>query len=504
GYQLNGNPQNIKIASGKDNALTFYDDPLSTLIVRLFIDGTENEPISGAAFKVVDGSGKSVGPDDGVYYTDHAGMFTLENLEPGVTIKARLIKIADEFVLDGTPQDILMESGDVQSLTFWAKRAGSLTIRSLDSVTRQPIPNVEFKVTYADGRPVDTANGQQSSNGQYFTDANGEIRITGIVGTVVVTEEKTADNYTMDSANRSQTVVVRPADGQTLTFFDAPAQGLTVQLYVKGTTTPISGAKFLLTDGTGAKLGDENGEFTTDENGRFSLSGLKPGLTVKVKQISTLDAYIPDGTPKTVTIKTDSEQTVTVYNAPKQTLTVRLYVKGTETPIPGAKFLLRDSGGALVGENNGVFTTNDNGEFTIIGLTPGVTITATQTESVSGYVLDETPQNILIKSGNAQSLAFYNAPKGALVVKKLDAATEEPLAGAEFKILTISGTPVDDNEGKTSTKGIYRTDANGEITLLKLQPGVYTVTETKAPSGYVLDSEPHGVFCQGEVGSFHN
>ena len=28
GYQLNGNPQNIKIASGKDNALTFYDDPL--------------------------------------------------------------------------------------------------------------------------------------------------------------------------------------------------------------------------------------------------------------------------------------------------------------------------------------------------------------------------------------------------------------------------------------------------------------------------------------------
>ncbi|MBP5718721.1 MAG: hypothetical protein J6X53_07070, partial [Abditibacteriota bacterium] len=212
-----------------------------------------------------------------------------------------------------------------------------------------------------------------------------------------------------------------------------------------------------------------------------------------MKQISTLDAYIPDGTPKTVTINPDSEQTVTVYNAPKQTLTVRLYVKGTETPISGAKFLLRDSGGALVGENNGVFTTNDNGEFSIIGLTPGVTITATQTESVSGYVLDETPQSILIKSGNAQSLVFYNAPKGALVVKKLDAATEEPLAGAEFKILTISGTPVDDNEGKTSTKGIYRTDANGEITLLKLEPGVYEVTETKAPSGYVLDSEPQTV-----------
>ncbi|MBQ9346865.1 MAG: hypothetical protein IJT94_05910 [Oscillibacter sp.] len=493
GYQLNGNPQNIQISAERQNVLTFYDDPLSTLILRLYVDGTENEPLSGAAFKVVDGSGKSVGPDDGVYYTDKAGMVTLDNLEPGTTIKARLIKLPDGFVLDGTPQDILMESGSVQSLTYWAKRSGSLTIRALDSVTRSGVPHAEYKVTYADGRPVDTANGSVSSSGRFFTDSNGEIRITGIAGTVIVTEEQTASGYTMDAANRTQTVVVNPADGQTLTFFDTPAQQLTVQLYVKGTTTPISGARFLLTDGTGAKLGDQDGEFVTDENGRFSLSGLASGAVVKVKQLSTPDGYLNDSAAKTITIKTGNEQSVTLYNSPKQTLIVKLYEKGTTTPIAGGKFLLKDSGGAFVGENNGVYTTDRNGEFTITGLTPGATITAVQTETVSGYVLDSTAQSILIKSGNAQSLVFYNAVKGAVTVRKIDAATEKPLAGAEFKILTIGGAPVDDNEGRTSTQGIYRTDENGEINLLKLEPGVYTVTETKAPAGYVLDSQPQTV-----------
>ena len=68
------------------------------------------------------------------------------------------------------------------------------------------------------------------------------------------------------------------------------------------------------------------------------------------------------------------------------------------------------SAGAFIGNDNGEFTTDRNGQFTITGLTPGVTVTATQTATVSGYILDTSPQNILIKKGNAQSVTFYNAP----------------------------------------------------------------------------------------------
>ena len=196
GYVLNGEPQTVVIGNGTNavtsgtvtggNSLIFYDEPLSTLIIHCYIDGTENEPLVNIGFKIVDGSGKAIGPDDGIYYTDRVGNITLANLEPGVTVTARIIKISPDFVLDGLPQDIVMESGTVQELTFWAKRQGSLTVRVLDKLTRESISGVEFNVKYADGRPVDTANGQISSAGQYFSDSNGEISISGITGTVIV------------------------------------------------------------------------------------------------------------------------------------------------------------------------------------------------------------------------------------------------------------------------------------------------------------------------------
>ncbi|MBQ9349339.1 MAG: hypothetical protein IJT94_18710, partial [Oscillibacter sp.] len=281
GYVLDGEPQTIVIGNGGNtvvssgtaarsgtaggNALVFYDSPLSSLIVHCYVDGTDNEPLTNVGFNIVDGSGRSVGYNDGVYYTNNAGNITLTDLQPGVTINARMIRVPAGFVLDGQPKDIVMESGSVQELTFWAKRQGALAVRALDQRTREPIPNVEFRIAYADGRPVDDIGSQTSSGGIYTTDASGEIHITSISGAVVVTEQRTVDGYTMNPASTMQTVTVNPAETQTLSFYDIPSQALTVQLYARGTTDPIAGARFLLTDGTGARIGSEDGEFVTDE-----------------------------------------------------------------------------------------------------------------------------------------------------------------------------------------------------------------------------------------------
>ena len=48
-------------------------------------------------------TGAAVGPDDGVYYTDHAGEIVLDGIEPGTTVIAREIKTVEGYVLDGTP-----------------------------------------------------------------------------------------------------------------------------------------------------------------------------------------------------------------------------------------------------------------------------------------------------------------------------------------------------------------------------------------------------------------
>lgn len=75
-------------------------------------------------------------------------------------------------------------------------------IRKLDSVTKEPLAGVEFELTYAEGGYVDDANGHLSSKGLYTTDSNGEIRISGVTGTIVVKETKTIDGYTIDPATR--------------------------------------------------------------------------------------------------------------------------------------------------------------------------------------------------------------------------------------------------------------------------------------------------------------
>ena len=76
-------------------------------------------------------------------------------------------------------------------LIFWNERAGSLVIQKKNSLDGSPLAGVQFQLTYADGSYVDYDNGHMSSKGLYETDSSGEIRITGITGTVIAKELKT-------------------------------------------------------------------------------------------------------------------------------------------------------------------------------------------------------------------------------------------------------------------------------------------------------------------------
>ncbi len=118
------------------------------------------------------------------------------------------------------------------------------------------------------------------------------------------------------------------------------------------------------------------------------------------------------------------------YNTPTTTLVLQKFIEGTKNePLPGVEFLVTDSSGAAVGPNNGVYTSGADGRVVITDLTPGTTVTARETKTVEGYVLDGTPQSILIKEGEVQTLTFWNKPAGTLVIRKLNSVTKEPLAG---------------------------------------------------------------------------
>ena len=504
GYILDETPKNIVVRSGVANSLIFDNEPGTTLIIRKFIEGTENEPLSGVCFKVVDGAGAAVGPDDGVYYTDKAGEIVLEGIEPGTTVIAREVKTVEGFVLDGTPQDIKIVGGRVQQLTFWNKRAGTLVIHKKDKVSGEMIPGAQFQLTYANGGYVDNDNGHLSSNGLYITDDKGEIRISGVVGTIVAKEVKAAPGYVIDSGTQTQTVTVNPLDTQTLTFLNEPLCSLTITKLDSVTGKPVPNTQFMVKDGNGNVLAT----CTTGKDGTATVTGLVPNSTVVVVETRVPDGYVLNTTPQVITVKngantltgssgtggtptnpggiTGGGNDVVVENDPKTTLTIQKYVDGTTDPIQGVTFLVTDSSGAVVGPNNGEYVTDRNGRIVIEGLEPGVTITARETRAASGYVLDTTPQSIKIKVGQGQTMTFFNKAEGGLELIKVSASdSTQRIPGTTFEIRKMDGALVE-----TVTTG-----KDGRIHV-NLDAGSYYAVEIEAAQGFKLDATHHDFTVQ--------
>ena len=390
-----------------------------SLIIHKYIEGTNNEPLAGVAFKVTYGNGAAVGSGDGVFYTNAAGEIVIEGLEPGETITAREIKTVDGFVLDGAPKTVKITAGSqAPELVFWNAKAGELVIRKLDSVTKQPLAGVEFELTYAGGGYVDNANGHLSSNGLYTTDSHGEIHISGVTGTIVVKETRTIDGYTIDEATRTQTVTVYPMDMQTLTFYNAPKQTLTIQKYVDGTTVPIQGVAFLITDSSGAYVGPNNGEYVTDKNGQIVITDLIPGVTITARETKTANGYVLDTTPQSILIKQGVAQTLTFFNKVEGGLElIKVSESDATKRIPGVTFEIRRMDGGLVttvptGSTGRVHVNLDAGNYY-----------AVEIEAAQGYKLDSTPHYFTVQDGKTTTLTVKNKPFSGILIHKTDSVT---------------------------------------------------------------------------------
>nr|WP_326153440.1 SpaA isopeptide-forming pilin-related protein [uncultured Oscillibacter sp.] len=477
-------------SNSSGNDLTFENDPKMSLTIHKYVEGTANEPLAGVAFKVVDGSGKPLNPDGGIYYTNDAGEIVLEGLEPGTTITAQEVKTVDGYVLDGRPQSIKIEAGKAQNLTFWNKPAGSLVIRKLDKQTGKPLAGVEFEAIYAEGGYVDTDNGHLSSKGLYTTDDHGEIHISGIVGTVVVKETRPLPGYTIEPGRESQTVTVNPQETQTLTFYNIPANTLTIQKYVDGSDNePLAGVEFLVTDSSGAVVGPNNGYYTTDKDGRISIPGLTPGTTITVKETKTLDGFILDGQPQSITIKEGEAQSLTFRNKRAGGLIINKIDAVSKEPLAGVKFRITYADGSNVDldggkiSSNGLYTTNTEGQIVISGITG--TVIVTELEALPGYVLDPNAksQTVQVHPNDTQTITFQNTPIGGLTIIKKDEESGERISGVQFEIRKLNGEVI----------GTYTTDRTGVITLPQAEKGWYQVTELQAAKGYRLDSQPYQI-----------
>ena len=487
GYIKDETPKTIVVRSGVPNSLTFDNEPSTTLVIHKYIEGTENEPLSGVAFKVVDGSGAAVGPDDGVYYTDKAGEIVLNGLEPGTTVVAREIKSVDGFVLDGTPQDILIKAGTVQNLTFWNKRQGALIINKLDAVTKKPLAGVTFKITTAAGEFVPDENGKISSNGLYYTNDSGQIILKGVTGTLVVTEEKSIDGYTIDENTRTQTVVVNPDDTQSLYFYNAPIGGVElIKVNAADKTQRIPNTTFEIRRVSDGGLVDT---VTTGTDGHVYVP-LARGSYYAV-ETKAGKGFQLDSTPIYFTVEDGKTTTKTVTNKAISGILIHKVNAVTGEGIPGVSFLLYDSGNNPIAQE----TSDDRGYVRFENLTAGrYYLRELENE---GYISDTQRKTVYVRSGETTEVEWKNTPiTGQIQITKRSADYNPTnglpagtlLEGAVFEITDKAGNVVD----------TIRTNNRGLAVSKRLPLSRYFVREIKAPEHYGISEKELTVYLEHE------
>ena len=202
---------------------------------------------------------------------------------------------------------------------------------------------------------------------------------------------------------------------------------------------------------------------------------------------------------------------------------------GNTVNVAGATFELYDENGAKVSfktmTSGGVqtfdsFTTNENGcVYTLEKLLKG-NYTLVETKAPEGYVLDSTPvsftvsENTYTEDGGTEIVVVEKADKavtGQLTVTKVgevldkwDATTADSdnhfvykkanIQGASFTLTAKEDIKTADNNGYAYRAGDvvaeFTTGADGSSVIDNLPLGSYVLTETKAPAGFVIDTDP--------------
>lgn len=478
-------PQEVALKAGETSTVTFFNALKPSLEIRK-VDSVTGDPIKGAKFQIWYGSNHTdTGElnDLGTYFSDASGKIILPEIKDGWYKVTELEPASGYAIKEPATQECFISGGESKVLTFENTPLSAIIIRKVDSESGQPLEGAWFRIRYLGG----TSGTGGTVIGEYRTSNNGTIVVTGLkAGTYVCEEISAPDGYVITDATETVYLSGKDQDVITVTFGNDKMGSLLIVKKDAVTGVPISDVEFLVTDSDGSVIGTANGRYVTDSAGTIRIDGLTPGMTVIAKEVRAKDGYILDDTPQSIKIKRNSVMTLEFRNQPRGGVLVKKVDAVTNAPISDVEFLVTDSDGNLIGTSNGKFVTDSAGTFTITDIAPGTTLIIKETRAKDGYLLDDTPQTVKVKSNEVVTVEFRNQPLGGLRIVKLDSITHKPLEGVEFKVTYADGSFVPDKYGQISSNGIYRTDKNGEVLISGLI-GTFVVTETKTLPGYTID-----------------
>lgn len=489
GHVIDAAPQSFYISGEDQDIVTLYfsNAPKGAILVKK-VSSADNSPLSDVEFLVTKSDGSVVGDANGRFVTDSTGTFLVEGVEPGTTLVIKETRAKPGYLLDDTPQTVQVKEGQTVTVEFRNQPLGNLIIHKLSSKDKTPLEGVQFKITYADGSYLPDEGGKLSSNGLYWTNAEGQIVLSGITGTVVVTEVESIPGYTIDPNTQSQTVVVNPDDTQELWFYNSPVGGVEfTKVNEADKTETISGVTFEIRRVSDDALVDT---VTTGKDGKVFLP-LEADNYYAV-ETDCPDTFKLDPTPIYFTVKDGETTRKTVTNKAFSGILLHKIDADTRKGIYGVTFLLYDGNMNPVDQ----FTTDQNGYAYIDTLELSGKVYLRELEN-EGYIVDEQLKTVYIKPGETTEITWENrAITGQIqIVKKsadynptngLPAGTL--LEGAVFEIYDKAGNLVD----------TIRSDSRGLAVSKPLPLSRYTIREVKAPANYGVNETELTAYLEHE------
>lgn len=456
-YNMDAGEQTVELV--KDQAeiptLTFANT-IKKHFGILKIDSETHKPIEGVTFAIYK-DGKLLGN----YTTGADGRIWLPYAEPG-TYQAQEVITDPKYVLN---EKVFTIENNSEYPTFFVipnVMKKDITVTKIDKDTGKPLQGVVFQ-GFKDGKSI----------GYFTTGADGKFTISyADSGTYTFKEYHTLAGYVL---NKEPITIEHTTNGNVDIIIDNTEQKKFEVVKIDSQTKqPLAGVQFKIwRDAT--LLGD----YTTDENGKITIEKAPAG-TYKVQETATLKEYILNDKPYEIEHTTDKATSITIENTKKPGLSITKIDAETKKPLPGAVFKLTRANGDVVRED---ITTGEDGTAFVEGLDAADYI-VTEVTAPGGYIIDKTPHPVSLEKGKTYTLTLENEKKPGLLIKKVDAQTSKPLAGASFKITRGDGSVVREN---------VVSDVDGVVHIPELDTGVYIITEVKAPSGYVIDETPKTV-----------